>query len=231
MTPAERELALQNLADSRERLLRMAHGLSREQLHFRPAPDRWSVAECLEHIVTVEARLLERIQTTLEKGPDSSRRSAFEGKDAAMVTGTIARELRFQAPEILVPTGRVARRAAIAGIRSGAPEVARLRRQHPGRFAQPLLQAPGPRRPRPLSMAAHDRSPLRPPPRANRRSNRQRRIPARQTSERPRVEFLPSGPERDLDGPWRLPDASCATKKASPARARSVQSTASGGPR
>ncbi|MGA7856113.1 MAG: DinB family protein [Candidatus Acidiferrales bacterium] len=107
MTPAERELALQNLADSRERLLRMAHGLSREQLHFRPAPDRWSVAECLEHIVTVEARLLERIQTTLEKGPDSSRRSAFDGKDAVMVTGTIARELRFQAPEILVPTGRV----------------------------------------------------------------------------------------------------------------------------
>ncbi len=106
MTPAERELALQNLADSRERLLRMAHGLSRDQLHFCPAPDRWSVAECLEHIVTVEARLLERIQTTLEKGPDSSRRSALEGRDDALVAGTVARELRFQAPEILVPSGR-----------------------------------------------------------------------------------------------------------------------------
>jgi DinB family protein len=107
MTPAERELALQNLAESRERLLRMANGLSREQLHFRTAPDRWSVAECLEHIVTVEKRLLERIQTTLEKAPDPARRSALEGRDDALVTGTVARELRFQAPEVLAPTGRV----------------------------------------------------------------------------------------------------------------------------
>jgi uncharacterized damage-inducible protein DinB len=107
MTSAERELALQNLAESRERLLRMAHSLSREQLHYCPAPGRWTVAECLEHIVTVETRLLDRIQTTLEKGPDSSRRSALEGQDAALVAGTAARQLRFQAPDILVPAGRV----------------------------------------------------------------------------------------------------------------------------
>lgn len=106
MTPAERELALQNLAESRERVLRMAQGLTHEQLHYRPAPGRWTVAECLEHIVTVETRLLDRIQTTIEKGPDSSRRSVLEGQDAALVAGTVAREVRFQAPEILEPTGR-----------------------------------------------------------------------------------------------------------------------------
>jgi uncharacterized damage-inducible protein DinB len=107
MTPAERELALQNLAESRERLLRVASGLSRDQLHFRPAPGRWTVAECLEHIVTVETRLIDRIHTTLEKGPDSSRRSALEGQDAALVALTIGRVQRFAAPEILVPTGRL----------------------------------------------------------------------------------------------------------------------------
>jgi uncharacterized damage-inducible protein DinB len=106
MTPAEREFALQSLAESRERLLRIADGLTREQLHFRPAPDRWSVAECLEHIVTVEARLLDRIQTTLEKAPDPARRSAFEGRDNALLAHTVGREVRLQAPEILVPTGR-----------------------------------------------------------------------------------------------------------------------------
>lgn len=107
MTSAERELALQNLAESRERLLRVTQNLTREQLHFRPAPERWSVAECLEHIVMVEKRLLERIQTTLEKAPDAARRSVLEGRDDALVAGTVARELRFQAPEILLPTGRV----------------------------------------------------------------------------------------------------------------------------
>lgn len=107
MTPAERELALQNLAESRDRLLRMAHNLSREQLHFRPAPDRWTVAECLEHIITVEKRLLDRIQMTLEKAPDPARRSAFEGGDDALLAHAVTREVRLQAPEILAPTGSV----------------------------------------------------------------------------------------------------------------------------
>jgi uncharacterized damage-inducible protein DinB len=106
MTSAERETLLKHLEESRERLLRMAKNLSPEQLHYRPAPDRWTVAECVEHIATVEARVLGAIQKTLEAGPDSSKRSAMEGKDDALVAGVVARVTRFKAPEILVPTGR-----------------------------------------------------------------------------------------------------------------------------
>jgi uncharacterized damage-inducible protein DinB len=106
MTPAEREFALHHLTESRESLLRMAQGLSREQWHYRPAPDRWTVAECVEHIVTVETRVLDRIQNTLENQPDPSRHSALEGQDHTMFANTVARVVRFQAPEILVPTGR-----------------------------------------------------------------------------------------------------------------------------
>jgi uncharacterized damage-inducible protein DinB len=106
MTSAERESLLKNLTESRERLLRMAQGLSREQLHYRPAPGRWTVAECVEHIATVEGRVLGLIQKTLETGPDSSKRSAMEGQDDAMAAGVAGRVARFQAPEILEPTGR-----------------------------------------------------------------------------------------------------------------------------
>jgi uncharacterized damage-inducible protein DinB len=106
MTPAERDKLLKNLEESRERLLLMAKNLSREQLHYRPAPDRWTVAECLEHISMVEARVLGAIQKTLEAGPEPSKRSALEGKDDALVAGVVARIARFKAPEPLVPTGR-----------------------------------------------------------------------------------------------------------------------------
>jgi len=106
MTSAERELLLKNLAESRERLLRMAKNLSREELHYRPAPGRWTVAECVEHIVTVEKRLLGAIQKTLETAPDSSKRSAMDGQDEALIAGLVARVTRFQAPEPVVPTGR-----------------------------------------------------------------------------------------------------------------------------
>jgi uncharacterized damage-inducible protein DinB len=106
MTSDERECLLKNLAESRERLLGMAQGLSREQLHYRPAPGRWTVAECLEHITAVEGRLLGAIQKTLAAGPDSSKRSAMDGKDDALVADVAGRVTRFQAPDVLAPTGR-----------------------------------------------------------------------------------------------------------------------------
>jgi uncharacterized damage-inducible protein DinB len=106
LTSAERESLLKNLAESRERLLRMAQDLSREQLHYRPEPGRWTVSECVEHITTVEVRVLGSIQKTLEAGPDSSKRSVMEGQDDALVAGVVGRVTRFQAPEPLVPTGR-----------------------------------------------------------------------------------------------------------------------------
>ena len=106
MTPAERDKLLKNLEESRERLLLTAKNLSREQLHYRPAPDRWTVAECLEHISIVERWLLGAIQKTLETTPDPSKRSALEGQDDALIAATVARIARFKAPEFVVPTGR-----------------------------------------------------------------------------------------------------------------------------
>jgi uncharacterized damage-inducible protein DinB len=105
MTPAEREFALRHLTESRASLLRMAQGLSPEQWHYRAASGRWTVAECVEHVVTVESRLLDRIQTMLQKEPDPSRRSALEGQDHAMFALAVARVDRWQAPEALVPIG------------------------------------------------------------------------------------------------------------------------------
>jgi uncharacterized damage-inducible protein DinB len=106
MTPAERETILQQLTESRERLLRVAHGLSREQMHFRPAPDRWTVAENIEHLTFVEGRVMGFIQKTLAEGPSSSKRSAVEGQDAAFAKRVASREDRFQAPEAVKPFGR-----------------------------------------------------------------------------------------------------------------------------
>src|SRR5271154_7639686 len=106
MTPAERKSALRNLAESRERLLCMARGLSSEQLHYRPAPGRWTVAECLEHIAFVEGRLLGLVQKLLETPPDPSKRSAMEGKDNALFVDVAGRVVRFQAPDYVAPTGR-----------------------------------------------------------------------------------------------------------------------------
>lgn len=106
MTAAERETVLRNLAESRERLLRAVHGLSREQLHYRPAPGRWTVAENVEHLTFVEGRVLLLIEKCLSEGPNSTKRSVFEGKEKEMVEDIAGRITRFQAPEYIQPTGR-----------------------------------------------------------------------------------------------------------------------------
>jgi uncharacterized damage-inducible protein DinB len=106
MTTAEREALLQNLADSRERLLRSVKGLSHEQLHYRPAPGRWTVAECVEHIAIVEGRVLGLIQKTLSDGPAPGKHSAMKDRDGALVEDVAGRVTRFQAPEYLVPRGQ-----------------------------------------------------------------------------------------------------------------------------
>ena len=106
MTPAEREAVLKSLTESRERLLRAVEGLSREQLHFRPAPDRWTVAENLEHVAFVEGRILMMIQKTLSAGPTPEKRSAMEGRESMFFENVAARTPRFQAPEVVQPCGR-----------------------------------------------------------------------------------------------------------------------------
>jgi uncharacterized damage-inducible protein DinB len=104
MTPAERELALNQLAESRERLLRTVHGLSETQLTYKPRPDRWSVADLIEHLAVVETRILGLIQQSLATAPDPSKRGAMT--DEALVEDVACRVTRFQAPEFLAPTGR-----------------------------------------------------------------------------------------------------------------------------
>ena len=106
MNSAERETLLKNLAESRERLLRMAQGLSQRAIALSSRSWRWTVAECLEHIAFVEGRVLGFVQKTLETVPDPSKRSAMEGEDDALVADLVGRVTRFQAPEYVAPTGR-----------------------------------------------------------------------------------------------------------------------------
>jgi uncharacterized damage-inducible protein DinB len=72
MTPRERERAIAHLEETRERLLRTAGDLTHEQWRYKPAPDRWSVAEIVEHVAFVEGRILKGIEKALEKEPAST---------------------------------------------------------------------------------------------------------------------------------------------------------------
>ena len=78
MTSTDRAFVLKGLDISRERLIRAVQRLSREQLEYRPAADRWSVAENLEHVIVSEQYVLGRVEGLIQEAPDSSRHSNWE---------------------------------------------------------------------------------------------------------------------------------------------------------
>ncbi len=103
MTPAERDHATKYLEKTRESYLHTACSLSRDQLHYKPAPDRWSVAEALEHIIIVEGRVLGLIEKTVQQAPNALK-NAFE--DESLVCRVVTRVDHLKGPDVLMPTGR-----------------------------------------------------------------------------------------------------------------------------
>ena len=72
----------------------------------KPAPDRWSVAEILEHIGTTEETLFGAVEGSLA-GPVDPEAPALLAAQPIDAFATVIkdRSRKFQAPDMLVPTG------------------------------------------------------------------------------------------------------------------------------
>ena len=104
-SPADKEKALAVLESSKKGVLEASKGLSEAQWNFKAAPDKWSVAECMEHIAAAEDFLRGMIVENVMKAP------AAPDRDIAKIdTGILAmvpdRTNKVQAPDPLKPTNR-----------------------------------------------------------------------------------------------------------------------------
>jgi len=91
---------------SRNRVIEVTTGLSDAQSRFKPTPDRWSIAEILEHMVTVQERVLGPVRQLLAQAPAPPNRDARE-IDLILIEKIPDRSMRANAPEPIVPTGKV----------------------------------------------------------------------------------------------------------------------------
>jgi hypothetical protein len=114
LTPEERAAALKSLQATHDAFLQSIAGLSEKQWRFKPAPDRWSVAEVSEHIAVSESTIFGLVQTKFMTSPaDPSKRTEVAGKDELILTKVPDRSHKVQAPEILKPTNRWATEADV----------------------------------------------------------------------------------------------------------------------
>ncbi len=106
LTQAERERAANYLQQTRDGVLAATRGLSEAQMKFKAAPERWSVAETLEHIALAEDFLLQNITDKIMKAPAGPADRDTAKIDAGILAMVPDRTQKRQAPGPLVPTGR-----------------------------------------------------------------------------------------------------------------------------
>jgi hypothetical protein len=109
---ADRTQLVDYLIRSQQLLEDATNGLRDEQWHYRPAPGRWSVADCVEHLALAERTISgvgERARAAPPVPPADA--ATVRERDARLRRLATDRTEKFSAPEPLVPTGLAPRDA------------------------------------------------------------------------------------------------------------------------
>jgi uncharacterized damage-inducible protein DinB len=115
---------------TRARLVASVEGLGDEGARFRPAPDRWSVADIMEHLAAAEASSLRLFDRLLQKAEGEGRTRAAEDPFAPV---TIAehqersRREKYQSPEAIRPKGEASLADSLASLRASLDALHALR--------------------------------------------------------------------------------------------------------
>lgn len=108
VTQADKDRALAYLESTKKALLDAVKGFSDEQWNFKSAPDRWSIAEIMEHLAAAEDLIRGMDETQVMKSPAIAPRDPAEVKkiDEGVLAQVPDRSHKISAPEPLKPTNR-----------------------------------------------------------------------------------------------------------------------------
>ncbi len=104
LTQQERDFAVASMQASRKMFLDSVSGLSPEQWNFKAGPDRWSIAECAEHIALSEDFIGDLAKIQVMKTPATpEKRAEVKVTDQEILDKVPVRTKKFKAPEPIAP--------------------------------------------------------------------------------------------------------------------------------
>jgi hypothetical protein len=106
LAQADRDRAAKYLETTRKNVVEATEGLTEAQWNFKPAPDRWSVAEVVEHIAASEDMLFGLTTSQVMKAPPRPEGADVKAIDEMVLAKIPDRTNKAQAPEALRPTNR-----------------------------------------------------------------------------------------------------------------------------
>lgn len=107
ITDKERESALKRLTRTRQDLLDAVEGVSETQARWKPAPDRWSILEYVEHLAVSDDALIAMIERSLKTPAKPETEEERRAREQKIRETPIARGVN-RAPEMLQPGGKFA---------------------------------------------------------------------------------------------------------------------------
>jgi uncharacterized damage-inducible protein DinB len=106
VTDQERTYAIDVLTSTQAALHQAISGLTDAQLAYKPAADRWSINECVEHIFLVERGIFSGIQKGMAYPANPEKRAEVKYSDVDVIKAVRSRAVTLPAPDPFVPTGR-----------------------------------------------------------------------------------------------------------------------------
>jgi hypothetical protein len=108
VSQADKDRALAYLESTKKGVVEATKGLSDPQWNFKAGPDRWSIAEVMEHLAAAEDMIRGMNQEQVMKSAAIPARDSAELQkiDAMVVAMVPDRSHKIQAPEPLKPTNR-----------------------------------------------------------------------------------------------------------------------------
>lgn len=114
MTAEDRAKVLHYLDQSEQQFKESIADVNAEQWKWRPAPGKWSVGECAEHIVLSEELLFANVQKAIDSPPNPEWAAQTKGKTEFLERVMPNRVGKATAPEAIVPSGTWTKEETIA---------------------------------------------------------------------------------------------------------------------
>ncbi len=103
---SERESMIKVLQQSHVKFMAAISGLTIEQLNYKQLSNKWSIAECIEHVTLAEIRFPEIVKEEMFKPSDPEKRKKIKMKDENIQPKMTSRKWKAKSPEIFKPSNK-----------------------------------------------------------------------------------------------------------------------------
>lgn len=106
LSDEERKMGIDHLEKTHELVVNAVSNLNDEQLNFKPTPESWSIAECMEHIAISENMIGGMLQGALQTPANAAMRDSVTMPDQQLIGMISSRDQKVKTSEPFEPSGK-----------------------------------------------------------------------------------------------------------------------------